>query len=157
MKTAIFCTISLSALLSLSAFAKPFEQKQLSDLNINIKNIPRLKGDVGTAEVEISLLANAAQWQLEQAPFKVVRLPANTTQLSHTFSQLPAGRYALFAFFDANNNQKLDEDWLGIPKEAFAFSGMTPSLDQELNFIQASFIVSEKEQSKTLPLIEMNE
>ncbi|WP_281556374.1 DUF2141 domain-containing protein [Thalassomonas sp. RHCl1] len=155
MKTSLYCIITLSALLSSAAFAKPFQQEELVNLSISIKNIPQLKDNKNTAEVEISLLANAAQWQLDQPPFKVIRLPANSIELNHTFTRLPAGRYALFAFFDANNNQQLDEDWLGIPEEAFAFSGMS-SLDQELKFIEASFIVSEKEQSKTLTLIEMN-
>ncbi|WDE00309.1 DUF2141 domain-containing protein [Thalassomonas actiniarum] len=155
MKTSLYCIITLSALLSSTAFAKPFQQEELVNLSINIKNIPQRKDNESTAEVEIALLANAAQWQLEQAPFKVIRLPANNTELSHTFARLPAGRYALFAFFDANNNQQLDEDWLGIPEEAFAFSGMS-SLGQDLKFIEASFIVSEKGQTKTLTLIEMN-
>lgn len=35
---------------------------------------------------------------------------------------LPDGDYALAVFHDANNNEKLDTNWLGVPKEAIGFS-----------------------------------
>lgn len=35
---------------------------------------------------------------------------------------LPEGEYALAIFHDENGNDELDTNWLGIPKEAFAFS-----------------------------------
>lgn len=43
-----------------------------------------------------------------------------TTHLSIT--DLPNGTYAVAIFHDANGNQKLDTNWLGIPKEAVGFS-----------------------------------
>jgi len=38
------------------------------------------------------------------------------------FRGLPAGRYALAVFHDANGNGKLDRNLLGMPTEAFGFS-----------------------------------
>ena len=35
---------------------------------------------------------------------------------------LPEGEYALAVFYDENGNDKLDTNWLGIPKEKVAFS-----------------------------------
>ncbi len=35
---------------------------------------------------------------------------------------LPEGEYALAIFHDENGNNKLDTNWLGIPKEAIGFS-----------------------------------
>ena len=35
---------------------------------------------------------------------------------------LPEGRYALAIFHDENGNNKLDTNWLGIPKEDIGFS-----------------------------------
>lgn len=37
-------------------------------------------------------------------------------------SNLPNGTYALAVFHDKNGNDKLDTNWLGIPKEAIGFS-----------------------------------
>ena len=35
---------------------------------------------------------------------------------------LPEGEYALAVFHDENGNNKLDTNWLGIPRENFGFS-----------------------------------
>jgi uncharacterized protein (DUF2141 family) len=40
---------------------------------------------------------------------------------------LKAGKYAFKFFHDENKNEKLDVNWLGIPKEGFGFSN-SPSI-----------------------------
>ncbi|WDE04152.1 DUF2141 domain-containing protein [Thalassomonas viridans] len=157
--------ITLSTLFTSAASTRPAGPGELTELNIKISNIPltaskesETKTPVGkqpAGELEIALLANAAQWQLDEPPFKVIRLPADKTDISYTFSQIPAGRYALYAFFDANNNNTLDEDWLGMPTESFTFSGLTPSVGEDINFLDASFIVGGKGKTMTLTLIGM--
>lgn len=44
-------------------------------------------------------------------------------QVTVTFPDLPPGDYALAAYHDANGNDSFDTDWLGLPKEAYGFSG----------------------------------
>lgn len=39
-----------------------------------------------------------------------------------TFENLPAGEYAISIFHDENSNGKLDTNFMGIPKEAYAAS-----------------------------------
>lgn len=39
-----------------------------------------------------------------------------------TFKDLPPGRYAVSAFQDRNNNQKLDANMMGLPTEPYGFS-----------------------------------
>lgn len=39
-----------------------------------------------------------------------------------TFENLPAGEYAISVFHDENSNGKLDTNFMGIPKEAYAAS-----------------------------------
>lgn len=42
---------------------------------------------------------------------------------THIFiDDLPEGEYALAIFHDENSNDKLDTNWIGIPKEAIGFS-----------------------------------
>ena len=41
--------------------------------------------------------------------------------------ELPLGNYAISAFLDENNNDVLDKNFLGIPKERFGFSN-NPSI-----------------------------
>ncbi|MCW3074390.1 MAG: hypothetical protein JWP69_1459 [Flaviaesturariibacter sp.] len=38
------------------------------------------------------------------------------------FEGLPAGTYAVFAFHDVNNNNRMDKNFLGIPKEGYGAS-----------------------------------
>ena len=39
-----------------------------------------------------------------------------------SFSGLPDGTYAIFVFHDVNNNNKMDKNFLGIPKEGYGAS-----------------------------------
>jgi uncharacterized protein (DUF2141 family) len=39
-----------------------------------------------------------------------------------TFGDLPFGEYAVRLFHDENGNEKLDANWMGIPKEPYGFS-----------------------------------
>ena len=39
-----------------------------------------------------------------------------------TFSGLPDGEYAIFVFHDVNRNKKMDNNFLGIPKEGYGAS-----------------------------------
>ena len=61
----------------------------------------------------------------------------------YTFKDVPLGTYAIAIFHDTNSNTKLDKNFLGIPKEGYAFSnnvfgvlGLPPS------FADASFEVA---------------
>lgn len=45
-----------------------------------------------------------------------------------TFDALPAGRYAVIAFHDANGNNDFDRNFIGIPSERFGFSNLSPRM-----------------------------
>ncbi len=49
-------------------------------------------------------------------------LPVKGSQLTHTFTNLPAGSYAISLIHDVNGNNKLDKNKMGIPTEGCAFS-----------------------------------
>ena len=53
----------------------------------------------------------AAQWRA-----------AGTGEMEFVFSGLPPGRFAIAVFHDENNNDVLDVNLIGIPKEGYAFS-----------------------------------
>ena len=54
--------------------------------------------------------------------FKVDRIAAQVATTSFKIMDLPNGEYAVAIFHDENGNDKLDTNWLGIPKESVAFS-----------------------------------
>ena len=43
---------------------------------------------------------------------------------SHTFTDLPAGRYAAVVFQDKNGNGEMDANFIGFPREPLVASGM---------------------------------
>ena len=47
---------------------------------------------------------------------------AQTGTMTIVFQDIPAGAYAISVFHDANENGKLDTNFMGIPKEGFGFS-----------------------------------
>ena len=53
---------------------------------------------------------------------ELARAPIEGGEASWRFEGVPYGSYALRIFHDANANDKIDTNFVGIPKEAFAFS-----------------------------------
>jgi len=53
-----------------------------------------------------------------------------TSSSTQTFSiqGLPQGTYAITALHDVNSNEKLDTNWIGIPKEPVGVSSYTPKM-----------------------------
>ena len=52
-----------------------------------------------------------------------VEVPATEEQLTVTIPDVEPGAYAIAIIQDINENQKLDKNFLGIPKEPYGFSG----------------------------------
>ncbi|MDD2777205.1 MAG: DUF2141 domain-containing protein [Gallionella sp.] len=57
------------------------------------------------------------------------------------FADVAAGRYAVAAYLDGNNNQKLDRNWLGAPSEPYGFSNHARNTFSAPSFEQAAFAV----------------
>lgn len=70
---------------------------------------------------------------------EVVKAEQNRMTLS--FTDLPAGKYAIAAFVDSNGNQKLDSNFLGIPVEPYGFSRDARNALKTPSFEDASFEV----------------
>ena len=63
-------------------------------------------------------------------------------QESHEFViNLPEGTYAIALFIDANENLKIDKNFLGIPKEQYGFSNNAMGSLSGPSFQQAKFEV----------------
>jgi uncharacterized protein (DUF2141 family) len=55
------------------------------------------------------------------------------------FNGIAPGKYALVLFHDENGNGKFDRNWLGIPKEGFAFSNNVRPVFTPPSFKAAAF------------------
>jgi uncharacterized protein (DUF2141 family) len=69
------------------------------------------------------LFTSAASFSGEGGePFKCVQAPVTGKTVQAVFEDIPPGTYALFVLHDANNNKKMDKNFLGIPKEGYGAS-----------------------------------
>ncbi|MDZ4793909.1 MAG: DUF2141 domain-containing protein [Bacteroidota bacterium] len=56
------------------------------------------------------------------------------------FKSVPPGSYAIAILHDENNNQKMDKNMLGIPKEGYGFSNNASGTFGPPSYKKASFI-----------------
>ncbi|MGJ3232989.1 MAG: DUF2141 domain-containing protein [Oceanicaulis sp.] len=57
-----------------------------------------------------------------------IHVPADPQGVDATFTDLPAGAYAIIAFHDANGNNDFDRNFIGVPSERFGFSNLSPRM-----------------------------
>lgn len=85
-----------------------------------VAEISGFKNDKGVCRA--CLFNNPASFTGESGqPFKCIALPVSNLSAQAVFN-VPAGTYALFIFHDANSNNKMDKNFLGIPKEGYGAS-----------------------------------
>lgn len=65
-------------------------------------------------------------------------------QIDIPFDKVKPGVYAIGIFLDENENGKLDQNGLGIPKEDYGFSNNVRPLTRAANFEEAKFEVKGK-------------
>ncbi len=104
----------LYVLFFISGIQLLFGQHQL---DVNIKGVHSHKGAIA-----IAIYTDEKDFLDFENAYRYYRISAKE-QHSHLFSDLKEGTYAIAAFYDANSNDQLDTNILGIPKEALGTSG----------------------------------
>jgi uncharacterized protein (DUF2141 family) len=129
-------------LLGMSAFA-PKTNFGVHNLKISIEGIPTIKG-----QVYVLLFNQAIGFPMNQAKaYKKFKEKVNGNKLTIQVENLPAGKYAIVAFHDANSNDALDKNWLGSPRESYGFSNIQDEFCGTPSFQQTSFEVNDKSES----------
>lgn len=86
-------------------------------ITVHVHNIRSALGDIKVATYD-----SAAAFLSHDSALRTSSASAHTGKVTLNIEDLPAGKYALGIFHDANANGKLDTNWLGIPKEKVGFS-----------------------------------
>ncbi len=55
-------------------------------------------------------------------PYQCLQTTVKSKTSQAVFESVPSGTYAIFVFHDTNNNNKMDKNFLGIPKEGYGAS-----------------------------------
>ena len=79
-----------------------------------------------------------------------VAVPATGEEMTVDISNVQSGDYAIAIIQDLNENEKLDKNFLGIPKEPYGFSGKWKSGDS--SYEKALFNTDEVEFAITITL-----
>lgn len=108
----------------------------LGKLKVDLSGMQNMNGSVNFA-----LYNNSANFNDPNQVYKSLSFTPTGSSMSFTIDSLPEGTYAFGVFHDENNNQSIDQNWLGIPTEGFAFSNNAMGSFGPPTFIQAQFVV----------------
>ena len=103
-----------------------------AELTITIKDITKLEGHMLVAlyDTQKDYKSGESKWS--------AKVKVDKNEQTVTFKDLPAGDYAVKLYHDENDNNELDSNMFGIPKEGYGFSNnkanFGPSDYQEAKF-----------------------
>ena len=130
-------SLILAAISSLSLMVVMSQQAVAADLTVNISDVSQGKG-----HVMVGLYSGAEAFNQGKASFGT-RVKADNEQEQVVFKDLAAGEYAIKIYQDENSNQKLDFNFIGIPKEGYGYSNNVGRFGRP-KYQEAKFTVEEK-------------
>lgn len=105
----------------------------------------------GAGPVRVALYHDSRSFRHEDQAVAVLSATAESGAAKVVFQGLPAGRYAVIAYHDENNNKKLDMTMGMFPREGWGLSN-DPHVLGPPEFRQSAFDVGESQTSITVPL-----
>lgn len=91
------------------------EPEQTAGLQIVVSNVRAQRGHVHVA------ICPQAIFLKDECFYKAI-VPAKQGETVAVVSGMPAGTYAAQVYFDENDNDELDRNFIGIPREGVGFS-----------------------------------
>lgn len=96
-------------------------------------------------KINFGLYNSNASFNNPSMVYKSLVLNPLLDEMTFTLDSIPAGTYAFGVFHDENNNEQIDQNWIGIPTEGFAFSNNAMGAFGPPSFEQAKFVVLKQE------------
>lgn len=117
-KTLTFAMLSTALTLigSLSTLLLMSQTAHAAQLKVNISEVNQGKG-----HLLVGLYASEQDFNQGKAILGS-RIKAEEALEQVVFNDVPAGEYAIKIYQDENSNQKLDFNFMGIPKEGYGYS-----------------------------------
>jgi uncharacterized protein (DUF2141 family) len=104
-----------------------------------VADIIGLKNNKGVCRA--CIFTSASSFSGKGNPFECIVLPVINKAVQARFESIPPGIYAISVFHDSNNNNKLDKNFLGIPKEGYGASKNNLPFASAPNFEDNQFTV----------------
>jgi len=93
----------------------------------------------------VQLAASASDFEADAEGFRYLIVKIENKQADVLFEAVPHGEYAIKIFHDENANEKLDTNFIGVPKERFGFSNDAMGRFGPPSFEQARFLFQEEQ------------
>ncbi len=126
--------LSFSILVTMLTFSVSITTALAGTVYVEISEIKEIKG-----KIAIGLYSSAKDFPASDKEFKGKAVDVTGTTVIYTFINIPSGVYAVAIYHDSNSNGKLDKNFLGIPKESYAFSNNASGTFGPPDFKDASF------------------
>ncbi|MGJ5673852.1 MAG: DUF2141 domain-containing protein [Nostochopsis sp.] len=122
----------------LSLTSPSFSAEQ-SSVTVNLSKLRSQKGNVVVClwkqqDKDFPICSN-------KASFQHVTAKATASTIKVQFKNVPSGDYAISAFHDENGNGKIDNNFMGRPKEGIGFMNMTKKRERP-SFNKAKFTLN---------------
>lgn len=115
-------------------------------LEIKIDGITKDKGTV-----RVALFASEADFKADQ-PVAQQKAPAKKGGVTIRLEDVTPGRYCIASFQDLNNNEEIDTNFVGVPKEPYGFSRNARGRFGPPDFKDMAFDVGEETQKLEIRL-----
>lgn len=117
-------------------------------LTLVIKNLAS-----ATAPVTVSVYGTENKFPVAKNELKIYKLKPHRKVLTAKITDLKYGTYALATYQDVNKNGKIDQNFIGVPKEPYAFSQNYKPTIKAPNFDDCKFEYNEKNNIITINMI----
>lgn len=109
-------SLVLSAISSLAIILLLSQHAVAADLTVKVTDVEKGKG-----HLMIALYKSEEDYKSDKASF-AQKVEALNSQEIVIFENLPDGEYAIKMYQDENDNNEMDFNMMGIPKEGYGFS-----------------------------------
>ena len=118
----------------LSLLVLPLFSYSQNQLNIEVTGVPNSEGSI-----RVAVYNNSDAFLSHDQVFKTGSVVAHEGTTEVSIDDLPDGEYAIALYHDANGNDELGTNWLGIPKEPVGFSNAKMKTFGPPKFRECSF------------------
>lgn len=118
------------------------------ELTLQFDQIKAVKGTI-----EIGIFNKSDLFLKKGKAFKTYSIKVTKKRETISIKDLPKGTYAISAYHDVNGDTVCNRNFLGIPKEPYAFSNNFKPKFSAPTFNDCSFVFNEKNEIITLSFI----
>lgn len=132
--------ITMTILLLCFSFLTSFVANENPQLTIEIKNIEVIEGNI-----RIGVFNTSEKFLKQGLSFKSYVIAVKNSTETIIIDDLPKGEYAFFLYHDKNLDGKLNQNFIGIPKEPFAFSNNVKPKFAQPSFDECKFSLAKNQ------------